>query len=69
LEKRLNEHVNKLSKSSKFIKDNPEDFKLAYFEKFDTRLEAMRREKQFKGWTRKKKEALILQDYKLLKKL
>jgi predicted GIY-YIG superfamily endonuclease len=69
LQKRLNEHANKLSKSSKFIKDNPEDFKLVYFEKIETRLEAMRREKQLKGWARKKKEALILHDFILLKQL
>ena len=42
---------------------------LAYFEKFNTQLEAMRRELQIKKWTRVKKEALIKRDFKLLKKL
>lgn len=69
LEKRLNEHIHKLTKSSKYIKDNPENFKLAYSEKFETRLESMRREKQLKGWTRKKKEALISKNLILLKQL
>ena len=33
--------------------------KLVYFEVFDTRKMAMRRERQIKGWTRAKKEKLI----------
>ena len=33
--------------------------KLVYFEVFNTRKEAMRRERQLKGWTRAKKEKLI----------
>src|SRR5438874_1550575 len=32
---------------------------LVYFEEFDTRSEAEAREKQIKGWTRAKKNALI----------
>lgn len=69
LDKRLQEHINKSNRSSKFIKDNPENFKLVYSEKFETRLESMRREKQLKGWTRKKKEALIFGNLNLLNKL
>ena len=57
--KRENEQTNELVKSAKFIKDN-HHFKLVYFEKFLTRWDAMRREKQLKGWTRAKKEALIV---------
>lgn len=44
-------------------------FELVYSEMFATRLESMRREKQLKGWTRVKKEALIANDLNLLKKL
>ena len=32
--------------------------KLVYFEPHDTRTAAVRRERQLKGWSRKKKEAL-----------
>lgn len=68
LDKRLKQQDSLNSKTAKFIKDN-QHFKLVYSEQFPTRLEAMRREKQLKGWTRKKKEALIKGDLKLLKKL
>ena len=44
---------------AKFIKDNYQAFQLVYKEIFDSRTEAMGREKQLKGWTRQKKEALI----------
>ncbi len=44
-------------------------FHLVYSENYDTRLEAMRREKQLKGWSRAKKEALIVGDMMLLKNL
>jgi putative endonuclease len=33
--------------------------KIVYFESFETVNQAIHREKQIKGWTRKKKEALI----------
>jgi putative endonuclease len=33
--------------------------KLIYYEQFDLIVDAIRREKQIKGWVRKKKEALI----------
>lgn len=33
--------------------------KLVYYEEYDNVYDAIRREKQIKGWTRKKKEALI----------
>ncbi len=68
LRSRENQQVNKTKKAAKFIKDGKE-FHLVYSEKYTTRLEAMRREKQLKGWTRIKKEALIARDMKLLKKL
>ena len=66
---REKQQLSRSIKSAKFIKDNVEEFSLVYYEEYPTRLEAMRREKQLKGWTRAKKEALISKNYKLLKKL
>ncbi len=68
LQNREKQQINKTKKAAKFIKTGGE-FKLVYSEEYDTRLEAMRREKQLKGWTRVKKEALINKDLELLKKL
>src|SRR6185503_15218139 len=68
LNKRLEEHRNKTLKSAKFTKEHG-NFELVYSEKFSNRLESMRREKQLKGWTRAKKEALIKGDKQLLKSL
>lgn len=68
LQTRERHQSTKSSKAAKFIKDG-KDFMLVYQEEYSTRLEAMRREKQLKGWTRAKKEALIRGDLVLLKKL
>jgi len=68
IEKRINEHINHLEKAAKFTKEHS-DFKLVYKETYKTRLESMRREKQLKGWTRVKKEALIAGNIELLRKL
>lgn len=65
---REHQQLSKSSKSAKYIKDG-DKFHLVYSEKFKTRIESMRREKQLKGWTRAKKEALIAQDLALLKRL
>jgi len=54
---------------TKFIKDNGLKFKIVYTEKFQTRAEAMKREKQLKGWARAKRRSLIADDLELLKKL
>lgn len=43
--------------------------KLLYKEPFPDKHQAAKREKQIKGWTRRKKLALIQGDLKLLKKL
>lgn len=67
LHDRENQQINKTKKAAKFIKDG-KGFRLVYSEEYKTRLVAMRREKQLKGWTRIKKEALIKRDLKLLKK-
>lgn len=63
LEHKTNHH------GAKFLEDNKSTLKLVYTEKFSSRSDAMKREKQFKGWTRAKKEALISGNLELLKKL
>lgn len=68
LQQRLKDHLAKATRSSKFSKENG-GFELAYKETYSTLLEAMRREKQLKSWTRAKKEALIEGDLDTLKKL
>ena len=68
LKQRLIDHKNRVQRASKFSKENGE-FELVYREEYPTRIEAMRREKQLKGWTRAKKEALISENLKLLKRL
>ena len=68
LEQRLKDHLNKAERSSKFSKDHG-SFQLVYQEGQSSKLESMRREKQLKGWTRAKKEALIAGDKELLEKL
>ena len=42
---------------------------LKHFERFTNPMEAIAREKQLKGWSRKKKEALISENYELLQEL
>ncbi len=68
LEKRIKEHKAKTTKSAKYIRYF-NSFKLIYSESFATRSEAMKREWQLKQWSRAKKEALILGNKELLKKL
>ena len=43
--------------------------KLLYVEEYGNVLEAITREKQIKGWSRQKKEALIAGDFERLSKL
>jgi len=66
IQRRLSEH--KQSKGAKFTKYS-ESIELAYAEEHDSLQAAMKREKQIKGWTRAKKEALIAKDFMLLKRL
>ena len=68
LQNREHQQLSKSSKAAKFIKDG-KNFRLVYQEKYPTRIEVMRRERQLKGWTRAKKEALINRNLDLLKKL
>ena len=42
---------------------------LKYFEHFTEATQGIAREKQLKGWSRKKKEALFEEDFELLKEL
>jgi predicted GIY-YIG superfamily endonuclease len=42
---------------------------LSYAEAFDSRDDAFRRERQIKGWSRSKKEALIRPDWRELQRL
>lgn len=56
------------SKGAKFTK-YCKDPKLVYTEELSDLTSAMQREKQLKGWTRAKKEALIEGNLKLLKSL
>ncbi len=58
LEKRLKEHELKKSKGAKYMKYF-DSFELVYQEEYPTLTEAMKREKQLKGWTKAKKEALV----------
>jgi putative endonuclease len=58
LEKRIQEHKNKSSKSAKYIRYFS-SFDLVYSKSYSTRKEAMQREVQLKRWSKMKKEALI----------
>ena len=42
---------------------------LVYVEKHANNLQARRRERQVKGWTRRKKDALVAGDLRLLRRL
>ena len=55
LEERLSAHRDKRS----FFTKKFSDLELVYSEKFLTKREAARREKQIKGWSQKKKTLLI----------
>lgn len=68
LQKRLQEHKNKSSKSAKYIRYFS-SFNLVYSERYETREEAMQREIQLKNWSKVKKEALVRENLVLLKKL
>ncbi|MCA9394193.1 MAG: GIY-YIG nuclease family protein [Candidatus Omnitrophica bacterium] len=64
-QRRFCEHQNS---GSHFTSYNPAK-SLLYTEKFANKSQAAKREKQIKGWTRRKKIALINGDFELLKKL
>ncbi len=56
LDRRYQDHKN--GKGGKFTKDRKVE-KLLYFEKFGTEREALKRERQIKGWRREKKLNII----------
>lgn len=56
LDLRFARHASKIG--AKFTKQN-EPIKILWSQKFNTEIEAVKREKQIKGWSRKKKENLI----------
>ena len=66
LEKRINEHQSGLIKG---YTSSRLPVKLVFSERFTDINDAIRFEKQVKGWSRKKKEALINRDFDLLVKL
>ena len=61
LERRLLEHKSGKSKSSYTFDKRP--LKLVWFETFNDVLNAIETEKKIKGWSRRKKEALIEEDW------
>lgn len=67
VERRILEHNEGLDKDCYTYKRKP--VVLKYYEYFLDVHQAIAREKQLKGWSRKKKEALFREDYKLLKEL
>ena len=55
LENRLKDHKNKKS----FFTKKFSDLEIIYREKYNSKTEAVKREKQLKGWSRIKKQNLI----------
>ena len=67
LEKRLEEHYSGFHPECTTFSKRPVTLK--FFESYQFIYDAISREKQIKGWSRKKKEALINADFEELKKL
>lgn len=61
LERRVYEHQNGIDQKCYTYKRRP--IELVWFEEFTNPNEAILKEKQLKGWSRKKKIALIEQNY------
>jgi putative endonuclease len=61
LERRLNEHS--FGKNKDCYTFNKRPLKLVWFEVFNDVLDAIASEKRIKGWSRRKKEALINEDW------
>ena len=61
LEKRIYEHI--AGKIAGCYTFNRRPIKLVYFHEFPTREEALAAERQIKGWSHKKKEAMIQGDW------
>ncbi len=67
LERRLSEHNNGLDDACYTYTRRP--VQMVFSQKFAEPNEAIRAEKQIKGWSRKKKEALIQRNWQRLKEL
>ncbi len=67
LEKRVNEHKEGNDKKAHTFNKRP--IELVYFESFNEINYAIEWEKRIKGWTRKKKECLINDNFEKLKEL
>lgn len=67
LDQRLLEHNEGLNATCYTYKRRP--VVLKFFEQYTEITQAIQREKQLKGWSRAKKEALFLQDFDWLKAL
>ncbi|MBA7553482.1 hypothetical protein ES705_46074 [subsurface metagenome] len=67
LERRFSEHSAGINPEFYTYKRRPVE--LVFYEEFDDPELAIEYEKKIKGWTRKKKEALINEDWDLLKEL
>ena len=67
IDKRIKEHNHSLNKTSYTYSRRP--VKLVYKESFQSPNDAILWEKRIKGWSRKKKEALINGDFEELKRL
>ncbi len=65
IKRRFIEHSSGKNPNSYTAKRLP--LKLSYFEVYNYPLNAIKREKQLKGWSRIKKEALMSKEYKSLK--
>jgi putative endonuclease len=59
--------VHKLKHS--FFTKRFSEVKIVYFEKYHSQVEARRRERQIKGWSKAKKKTLVSGNTKLLQKL
>jgi putative endonuclease len=64
VERRLIEHNNDRDTKAYTYRKRP--VKLVWFENYNDINQAIEKEKQIKGWSRKKKEALISNDFDLL---
>lgn len=64
LERRLGEHNSGKNKDCYTFNKRP--IELMWFETFNDVLNAIAVEKQIKGWSRRKKEALIIEDWEKL---
>lgn len=58
LNRRMGEHMKNNKKSAKYLRGR-KPFRLVYFEQLKTVSEALKREREVKGWKKQKKEELI----------